>query len=64
MDRGGHTSNHLITVVVPAYNEAAHIYENFETLWAHLEATPFTWDIVVIDDGSTDGTGVEARCRN
>jgi len=55
------SSDHLVSVVVPAYNEAAHLYENLDTLWSHLDTTPFTWDIVVVDDGSTDGTGAEAR---
>lgn len=48
-------------MVVPAYNEARHLYENLDQLWTHLDSTPFIWDIIVVDDGSTDGTGAEAR---
>ena len=49
-----------MTIVVPAYNEAAKLFENLGSLVEHLETTPFDWDIVVVDDGSADETGAEA----
>lgn len=41
-----------LTVVVPCFNEAATI----DTLLARVLASPWTSEVVVVDDGSTDGT--------
>lgn len=45
-----------ISVVVPAYNEADSLPPLFAELRAALEATGRTWELLVVDDGSTDGT--------
>lgn len=42
-----------LSVIVPVYNEASTIREILD----RAEATPFDKEIIVIDDGSTDGTG-------
>jgi glycosyltransferase involved in cell wall biosynthesis len=42
--------------VIPAYNEAGRIMEPFRRLGAHLRARYPASEIVVADDGSTDGT--------
>lgn len=47
----------LISIVVPAYNEAAEIVRSLRALAAHLEAHGSAWEIIVVDDGSTDDTG-------
>lgn len=49
-----------VSVIVPAYNEAPHLYENLTKLRAHLAQSPFTSEVVVIDDGSKDDTAAEA----
>ena len=41
-----------LTVVIPAYNEKETILE----ILRRVQATPFDKEIVVVDDGSTDGT--------
>jgi dolichyl-phosphate beta-glucosyltransferase len=46
-----------VTVVVPAYNEAGRIAAPLRTLAAYLRAHHPSSEIVVADDGSTDGTG-------
>jgi dolichyl-phosphate beta-glucosyltransferase len=43
-------------VVVPAYNEARRITASLGALAAFLDGQPWTWEIRVVDDGSTDGT--------
>ena len=41
-----------LTIVIPAYNEAATIRE----IVRRVQATPWEKEIIVVDDGSTDGT--------
>lgn len=45
-----------ISVVVPAYNEAENLAPLLAELRAALGATGRTWELIVVDDGSTDGT--------
>lgn len=49
-----------LAVVVPAFNEVEGIGETLARLRAALAEQPFTSEIVVVDDGSTDGTGERA----
>jgi glycosyltransferase involved in cell wall biosynthesis len=42
----------LVSIVVPAYNEAATI----EEVLRRLTSVPFRCEVIVVDDGSTDGT--------
>jgi glycosyltransferase involved in cell wall biosynthesis len=44
-------------VVIPAYNESESVVAVIENVRATM---PESWDIVVIDDGSDDGTGARA----
>ncbi len=46
-----------ISVVIPAYNEAESIAEMIEKVSAVLRGTGRPFEIVVVDDGSSDGTG-------
>ena len=45
-----------VSVLMPAYNEAENLVEVVPATAAALEALGVTWEIVVVDDGSTDGT--------
>lgn len=45
-----------ISIVVPAYNEAARIGATLETLCEHFQQRSWDWEIRVVDDGSTDKT--------
>ena len=49
------TPPHL-SVVIPAYNEASRIEKTLDELRAHLPSLGFSWEIRVVDDGSTDDT--------
>jgi polyisoprenyl-phosphate glycosyltransferase len=46
-----------VTVVLPAFNEAAHITAEVDRISAALKESRYTFEILVVDDGSTDGTG-------
>lgn len=45
-----------LSVVIPFYNEAQNIPIFFDELCQVLEGTGLTWEILAVDDGSTDAT--------
>lgn len=50
-----------ISVVVPSYNEAANIPQNLERMAAALTITGQSFEIIAVDDGSTDDTADKIR---
>jgi dolichol-phosphate mannosyltransferase len=46
----------LLSVVVPLLNEEATLEQLYRELDAALAATPLDWEVVFVDDGSTDGS--------
>jgi glycosyltransferase involved in cell wall biosynthesis len=45
-----------LSIVIPALNEAARIAQSLEALQNELPPEAAPWEILVVDDGSTDGT--------
>jgi glycosyltransferase involved in cell wall biosynthesis len=45
-----------VSVVLPVFNEAGHVMTEIERISAALDASPYTYEIIVVDDGSTDGS--------
>jgi phenylacetate-CoA ligase len=45
-----------ITIMVPCFNEEHNIINTFDALLPVLRRTAFSWEIIVIDDASTDNT--------
>jgi glycosyltransferase involved in cell wall biosynthesis len=45
-----------VTVVLPAYNEQDHVLAEVERICAALDASEFSYEVLAIDDASTDGT--------
>jgi glycosyltransferase involved in cell wall biosynthesis len=46
-----------ISIVIPVYNEEVAIGHDLETIIEVLEATGYEYQIIVVDDGSTDNSG-------
>ena len=45
-----------LSILIPAYNEEALIESTLDGLKAYLSARPETYEVIVVDDGSQDGT--------
>lgn len=48
---------HRLSVVVPMYNEIDNVKPLIDAVQAALAHYPHPWELVVVDDGSRDGTG-------
>ena len=46
----------FLSVVIPAYNEEARISATLERVISYLEGRSYSWEVLVADDGSSDGT--------
>src|SRR5262245_55489671 len=45
-----------LSIVIPAYNEESAVATTVERIRAALSKLPMRFEIIVVDDGSTDGT--------
>ena len=45
-----------MSVVLPVYNERGHLREEIDRIRAALDSSAYTYEIVVVDDGSDDGS--------
>ncbi|MGI8908377.1 MAG: dolichyl-phosphate beta-glucosyltransferase [Candidatus Sumerlaeaceae bacterium] len=50
-----------LSVVVPAYNEEKRLGDSMPVILAYLDAQPYTWELVIVDDGSSDRTSEIAQ---
>ena len=46
----------LLSVVIPAYNEQDRLGSSLEQIVSYLEGRSHPFELIVVDDGSTDGT--------
>ena len=51
----------MLSIVVPAYNEGEHIYDNLMTIDRALKAFCSDYEIIAVNDGSKDNTGAEIK---
>lgn len=47
----------FLSIVIPAYNEEPRIGSTLEQVIRFLSTQPYSWEIIVADDGSEDATG-------
>jgi len=45
-----------LSVIVPAYNEAERITKTLKSIYAYLQQQEFSWEVLVVLDGSKDNT--------
>ena len=50
-----------ISIVVPAFNEQSHIKPTVETICLFMDGADRDYEVIVVDDGSADGTVDTAR---
>ena len=53
--------NPFLSIVIPAYNEENRLPETLEQVFAYLKKQPFTSDVLVVENGSSDRTFEVAR---
>ncbi|OGK55351.1 hypothetical protein A3B56_00960 [Candidatus Roizmanbacteria bacterium RIFCSPLOWO2_01_FULL_45_11] len=47
-----------LSVVLPCYNEVNNIKKGvLNSIYSYLSLQPFTWEVCIVDDGSTDDSG-------
>ena len=50
-----------ISIIMPAYNEAGHIAKNIDITAKTFQGFGCPWELIIVDDGSVDGTFVAAE---
>jgi glycosyltransferase involved in cell wall biosynthesis len=50
-----------VTVVLPCFNEQDHVLKELDRITSAMDASPFSYELLVIDDKSTDNTLDELR---
>jgi polyisoprenyl-phosphate glycosyltransferase len=48
-----------VSVVLPVYNERGHLRQEIDRIRDALTASPYSFEIIVVDDGSNDGSEVD-----
>jgi glycosyltransferase involved in cell wall biosynthesis len=48
-----------VSVVLPVYNERGHVRDEIDRIRQALAASPYSFEIIVVDDGSDDGSETE-----
>lgn len=52
-----------VSIVLPVHNEAGHLAEEIDRISSSMDASPYSWELVLVDDGSTDGSAEIALDR-
>lgn len=50
-----------VSIVLPVYNEKGHLKAEIDRIRAVMDASSYSYEIIVVDDGSTDGSSERLR---
>ena len=50
-----------VSIVLPVFNEKGHLQEEVDRIRKAMDESPYTYEILVVDDGSTDGSSDNLR---
>ena len=45
-----------VSIILPVYNEAEHLEQEVSRVRAAMDASPYSYEIIVVDDGSSDNS--------
>lgn len=45
-----------VSIVLPVHNEAGHLQAEIDRIAESMNASPYRWELIIVDDGSTDGS--------
>ena len=45
-----------VSIVLPVHNEVGHLHLEIDRIRGAMDASPYSYEIIVVDDGSTDGS--------
>lgn len=45
-----------VSIVIPVHNEVGHLADEIDRISSSMDASPYSWELVLVDDGSTDGS--------
>ena len=63
MSRGLIKSMEMISIIIPVYNEEEAVGDDLDTIIQTMSGSDVPWEIIVVDDGSTDASAELARQR-
>lgn len=52
-----------ISIVLPVHNEAGHLADELDRIGKSMDASTYSWELILVDDGSSDGSAEIARGR-
>jgi glycosyltransferase involved in cell wall biosynthesis len=50
-----------LSIVIPAHNEEQRLPESLTRILEHLRSQPYSWEVLVVENGSRDGTAAVAE---
>jgi glycosyltransferase involved in cell wall biosynthesis len=58
-DLPGTIERYDVSIVLPVFNEKGHLRTEIDRIEAAMSSSPYSYEIIVVDDGSNDGSEVE-----
>ena len=57
----GATTEVDVTIILPVFNEVDHLKQEVDRIRTAMDASEYSYEIIVVDDGSSDGSGEAAE---